>query len=76
MHQTKRATIYLEASLHQALKLKAVENDSSISEIVNDAVKAALREDIIDLEAIRLRKKEKTRSFETFVREMKKNGFL
>lgn len=76
MAEAKRATIYLEPHLHRALKLKAADNDSSISEIVNEAVRAALCEDAIDLQAIHDRKKEKSRSFETFVRDMKKNGIL
>lgn len=76
MADPKRATVYLEPELHKALKLKAVQNDSSVSEIVNEAVRAALHEDAIDLEAVRLRKKEKTRSFEDFVEQMKKDGLL
>ncbi len=76
MGDPKRATVYLEPELHKALKLKAVQNDSSISEVVNEAVRAALREDAIDLEAIRLRKEEKTRDFEAFVGQMKKDGLL
>ncbi len=76
MSDAKRATIYLDPTLHRALRLKAVQNDASISELVNDAVRSSLREDAIDLEAIRTRKNEKTRSFESFVDEMKRNGTL
>ena len=76
MSEAKRATVYLEPVLHRALKLKAAQGDASISELVNEAIRASLREDAIDLEAIRLRKKEKTRSFEDFIHEMKKNGRL
>ncbi len=38
----KRATVYLEPWLHQALKLKAAETQTSISELVNEAVRDAL----------------------------------
>lgn len=76
MNEPKRSTVYLDSNLHRALKLKAAQNDVSISELVNDAVKIVLQEDAMDLEAIRERKGEKPRSFETFVEEMKKNGLL
>lgn len=76
MEKPKRATIYLDPSLHRALKLKAVESDQSISDIVCEAVRTSLREDAIDLEALRNRKDEKSRSFESFLKEMKKNGQL
>ncbi|MDB4308283.1 CopG family transcriptional regulator, partial [Gammaproteobacteria bacterium] len=41
----KRATVYFDSHLHRALRLKAAETDTSISELVNDAVKEALAED-------------------------------
>jgi hypothetical protein len=40
--QTKRATIYFDPDLHKALRLKAVETNQSLSELVNDAVQEAL----------------------------------
>ena len=45
----KRATIYLDPVLHNALKLKAFETSRSISDLVNAAVKEALAEDAEDL---------------------------
>jgi hypothetical protein len=38
----KRATIYFDATLHRMLRLKAAETDRSISDLVNDAIRAAL----------------------------------
>lgn len=72
----KRATIYLEPEVHKALRLRAAANDRSISEMVNAAVKAALAEDAEDLESIGRRKSEKSISFESFVRGMKRRGRL
>ena len=46
--QTKRATIYFDPSIHQALKYKSIETSRSISTLVNEAVKAALSEDADD----------------------------
>ena len=74
--QQKRATIYLASHLHKALKLKAAESDRSISDLVNEAVKLSLKEDAIDLEAIRKRRKEPRRSIESFIQEMTKSGLL
>ncbi|OGI39805.1 MAG: CopG family transcriptional regulator [Candidatus Muproteobacteria bacterium RBG_16_64_10] len=70
----KRATVYLDAELHRALRLKAAVGDRSISDIVNQAVKLALSEDAEDLAAFRMRAKEKDRDFEQVVRELKRRG--
>ena len=70
----KRATIYLEEDIHKALKLRSAETDISVSELVNDAVKGALTEDLDDLEAFRERASEGTMDFETFVRGLRVNG--
>ena len=40
-----RSTVYLESDLHQALRLKAAHSQRSMSDIVNDALRQALRED-------------------------------
>jgi hypothetical protein len=45
MAQAKRATVYLEANLHRALRVKAAETDVSVSELINDAVRFRLAED-------------------------------
>ena len=70
----KRATVYFDPSLHRALRLKAAETDSSISELVNEAVKAALAEDAGDLEAFELRESEPDYAFEDVVRDLKRRG--
>ncbi|HEY5636011.1 MAG TPA: CopG family transcriptional regulator [Burkholderiales bacterium] len=76
MSDSKRATIYLEPEVHKALRLRAAANDRSISDMVNEAVKAALAEDAEDLESVDRRKAEKSVSFESFVRGMKRRGRL
>lgn len=45
----KRSTIYLDPSLHRALRIKAVHTRRSMSELVNDAVRMAISEDQKDL---------------------------
>lgn len=70
----KRATIYLEEDLHRALKLKSVEADQSISHLVNDAIRTTLLEDLEDLSDVESRTKEKTVSYEDFLKELKIRG--
>lgn len=74
MEPLKRATIYLEPEVHRALRLKAAAADSSISAMVNRAVKFALAEDAIDLSAFDERAEEPSVPFETFVRGLKRRG--
>ena len=70
----KRATVYFEPELHRALRLKAAEVDGSVSELVNDAVRAALAEDAADLEEMAVREPEPEMPFEAFVRDLKRRG--
>jgi hypothetical protein len=74
MDTQKRATVYFEADVHRALRLKAVAMDRSISDMVNDAVKAALAEDAEDLTAFVDRKSERSLSFDTFVQGLRRRG--
>ncbi|HKZ72787.1 MAG TPA: ribbon-helix-helix domain-containing protein [Steroidobacteraceae bacterium] len=76
MAAPKRATVYFEPEVHRALRLRAAANDRSISDLVNDAVKASLAEDAEDLEAFDHRQSERSVSFESFVRDMKRRGRL
>ena len=74
MDTQKRATIYFEPDVHRALRRKAAASYRSISDIVNDAVKAALAEDADDLTAFSERKSDKSLSFDTFVQGLKRRG--
>jgi hypothetical protein len=70
----KRATVYFDPYLHRALRLKAAETDRSISELVNEAVKAALAEDVNDIEAFEVRENEPDYAFEDVVKDLKRRG--
>jgi hypothetical protein len=74
MDQSKRATVYLDPSIHQALRLKAAATDRSISELVNEALRHALAEDAEDLDAFEKRRSERSVSFETVVRDLRQRG--
>ncbi|AYH45466.1 ribbon-helix-helix protein, CopG family [Azoarcus sp. DN11] len=71
-----RATIYMDAALHRALRLKAAATHRSISDIVADAVRESLREDEEDLSAVAQRVGEPTLSYETFLAQLKADGTL
>lgn len=55
MGSTKRATLYLDADLHRAVRVKAAETERSVSELLNEALRQSLAEDAEDLEASRSR---------------------
>ena len=76
MGEQKRATVYFDPDLHRALRVKALETDSSVSVLVNEAVKASLLEDAEDLEAFRTRAKEPNLDFERLVEGLRKRGKL
>lgn len=73
---TVRTTVYLDPSLHRALRLKAANSGRSMSEIVNEALRAALREDEEDLAAIAERAGEPTLTYEEFLAQLKADGTL
>ena len=71
-----KATLYLEEPIHKALRMKAAETQQSMSELVNDALKASLLEDLEDIEAWRERRGDEVVSFEDFVSQLKKDGII
>lgn len=72
--KAKRATIYLDPDLHRALKLKAVQMNRSVSDLVGDAVRESLAEDAEDLAAFEARAAEPNLDFEDVVRDLRKRG--
>ncbi|MDQ1239116.1 MAG: hypothetical protein QG577_1301 [Thermodesulfobacteriota bacterium] len=75
-HTLKRSTIYFQPEIHKALRLKAVSTLRSMSEIVNDAVRQALKEDQEDLAAFDERSSEPVMSYEELLNNLKANGRL
>jgi hypothetical protein len=73
---SKRATVYFEPELHKAIRLKAAHTHQSISEIVNDAVRLALREDQEDLDAFETRVAEPVMTYEALLKDLKAHGKL
>jgi hypothetical protein len=72
----KRATIYLPAEMHRALRLKAAAADRSVSDLVSEAVRLSLAEDAEDLAAFEKRSKERSLKFENVVKALRRRGKL
>jgi plasmid stability protein len=72
----KRATVYFDSELHRALRLKAAETDRSISDVVNDAIRLKLAEDLEDLAAFEETAKEPSLLFEDVLKDLRKRGKL
>ncbi len=73
---SKRSTIYFDPQLHAALRLKAAHSQRSVSDIVNEAVRAALAEDQEDLAAFQQRATEPTLSYEELLNDLQAHGKL
>ena len=70
----KRATVYFDPDTHRALRLKAVETDRSVSDLVNEAVRLALAEDAEDLAAFDKRASEPALPFEDVLKDLRRRG--
>jgi hypothetical protein len=70
----KRTTIYFDPDIHRALRFKAAETERSVSDLVNEAVKLRLAEDVEDISAFEERIREPNLPFEDVLRDLKKRG--
>jgi nitric oxide reductase activation protein len=70
----KRSTVYLDAELHRALKVQAAETQSNMSELINRAVRDALREDRDDLAVFDQRGNESVITFEEMLKRLELDG--
>lgn len=75
-NMTTRTTIYLDPKIHRALKLKAIQASVSVSELIGDAIRQSLNEDAIDLQKIEDRVSEPVVSYESVLKELKKDGLV
>ncbi len=69
-----RSTVYFEPELHHALRIKAAHSQRTLSDIVNEAVRLALREDEEDLAAFRARAHEPLITYEELLKNLKAHG--
>lgn len=71
---SKRATVYFDPAIHRVLKVKAAETSTSISDIIDKAIRRELLEDEEDLRAFKERVSEPTISYDKLVADLKKSG--
>ena len=76
MSKLKRATVYLDPTLHRALRVKAAETEKSVSDLVNAAVQHSLAEDAADLAVFEARADEPVLAFEDVLKDLKRRGKL
>lgn len=72
----KRTTVYFDPEVYAALRLKATNTHRSMSDLVNEAVRATLAEDQEDLAAFEQRSSEATISHEALLGDLKAHGKL
>jgi len=70
----KKSTIYFDPQIHKALRLKAAETDSSVSDIVNEAIRIIFAEDAEDIAAFSERAREPNLSFEEVLKDLRRRG--
>lgn len=70
----KRCAIYLGPDPHRALRIKAIHTHRSMSDLVNDAVRMALREDQEDLAAFEKLAGEPTMTYEELLKDLRVHG--
>ncbi len=70
----KRSTVYFSPDLHRALRIKAAHTQRTVSDLVNDAVRLALREDQEDLAAFAERQGEPVMSYEELLKDLRAHG--
>ena len=71
-----KVTLNLEDTILQVLKLKSSETKQSMSELVNDALKASLQEDLEDIKSWEERTGEETYSYEEFLELLNKEQVI
>lgn len=71
-----KATLYLDDALHDALRMKAASTKETMSELVNEALRALLSEDLEDIKDWKARKDEPSHGYEEFLEQLKSDGTI
>jgi len=74
VYTNKESDDLFDPEIHRALKLKALETSRSITDLVNQAVKEALAEDVEDIFTYEERKNEPLISYDQMVKKLRKDG--
>jgi len=71
-----RTTITINDTILRALKLRAVETDTSVSQLIEDAVKYQTLEDLQDIKDADKRQSEPVYAFDDLVVRLRAQGLL
>ena len=72
----KRATVYFDPELHKAVRLKAIHTNQSVSDIVNDSLRAMLSEDEVDLAAFDETASDHLMTYEEMLARLRADGMI
>ena len=70
----KRTTVYLDAQVAKAVKVKAALSGKTVSELANEGLVRLLREDARALKTFRDRARQPMSSYEEFIAQLEKSG--
>jgi hypothetical protein len=71
---SKRSTVYLDPAIHQVLRMKSIETSRSMSDLINEALKESLTEDLEDLASFDERADEPFISYEQMIKRLEEDG--
>jgi hypothetical protein len=72
--KNRRTTVYLDPDLLKIVRYQALQNETSVSQMINDYIRDMLGEDAEDLAAFEERKNEPDIDFEEMLKRLKKDG--
>ena len=69
-----KTTVYLDDDLHRALRLKSAETRESLSDMVSEALRGLLAEDLEDLSDWNERRSERPVGYDEFLKQLEADG--
>ena len=69
-----KTTVYLDDDLHRALRLKSAETRESLSDMVSEALRGLLAEDLEDLSDWNERRSERPVAYKEFLKQLETDG--
>ena len=71
-----KATVYLDDDVHRALRMKSAETNESMSQMINDAVRVVMAQDLEDISDWNERRNEQPIGYEEFLRQLRADGTI
>ena len=71
-----KATVYLDDDVHRALRMKSAETNESMSQMINDALRVVMVEDLEDISDWNERRSEQPIGYEEFLKQLRADGTI